>query len=186
MVYTDKLQKATYLAIQAHNGQVRKGKPVVPYITHPLTVGLILAKIGADENVIIAGILHDSIEDTDVTKEKIKKEFGEEVCEMVDDVTEQDKTLPWDTRKRLAMEHIPHMNHGSLLVKSADLLHNLTDIIADYKKEGEEIFKIFHASKKMQLERYNNLISAIEKAWTENPLLPDLKKAQIEIGKLWD
>lgn len=185
MVYSAKLQRAVNLAIQAHSGQVRKGKFVVPYVTHPLTVGLILAKIGADEDVIVAGILHDSIEDTDVTKEDIQKEFGDEVAQMVDDVTEQDKSLPWHERKNLALEHIPHMNHGSLLVKSADLLHNLTDITQDYKKEGDGIFERFHASKKEQLERYEKLIMVIDTVWTENPLLPDLHGALFEIENLW-
>lgn len=185
MIYSPKLQKAINIATQAHSGQIRKGKPYRAYITHPLTVGLILARTGADENIIIAGILHDSIEDTHVTKAEIEKEFGGEVAEMVNDVTEQDKTLPWVKRKSLAQEHIPLMGNKSLLVKSADLLHNLTDIIEDYRKEGEEIFKIFHAPKKMQLERYKELICAIEKAWKENPLLPELRKALSEIERLW-
>lgn len=185
MIYTAKLKKAIDVAIRAHSGQTRKGKPHVSYIIHPLSVGLILAKTGADENVIIAGVLHDTIEDTVVTKEDIEKEFGAEIAEIVNDVTEQDKSIPWSDRKRIATEHIAHMNHGSLLVKSADQLHNMADIIEDYKTYGEDMFKRFNASKKQQLDRYKKLIPAIENAWDENPLLPDLKNALIKIEQLW-
>lgn len=185
MIYTAKLQNAIDLAIKAHKGQTRKGKPDVPYVTHPLFVGLILAKIVAEENVIIAGILHDTIEDTKTTKEDIEKEFGKEVAEMVNDVTEQDKSLPWAMRKQQALEHIPKMSHGSLMVKSADQLHNMRDLIEDYKKEGDKMFERFNAPKQKQLERYKILIPTIEKAWPENPLLPDLKEALREVEKLF-
>jgi (p)ppGpp synthase/HD superfamily hydrolase len=124
-------------------------------------------------------------EDTDVTKEEIEKEFGNEVAEMVNDVTEQDKSLPWAERKRHALEHIHKMNHGSLLVKSADQLHNMTDLIEDYKKEGDKMFEKFNATKEKQLERYKILVPTIEKTWPENPLLPDLKEALREIERLW-
>lgn len=183
------LLKAINFATHVHKGQTRKGKPDVPYITHPLTVGIILSKVRADEDVIVAGILHDTIEDCEpygsITKEIIEKEFGKSVADIVNDVTEQDKSLPWAIRKQKAFEHIPQMSYGSLLVKSADQLHNISDQIEDYKKEGDAIFKRFNASKEKQLERYKKLIPAIETAWPDNPLLPDLKKAFSEIQVLW-
>lgn len=174
VVYTPRLQKAIDSAIKAHLGQTRKGKQV-PYILHPLTVGLILSKVGAEEDVIVAGILHDTIEDTDMTYEDIEKEFGENVAKVVNDVTEQDKSLPWVERKRLALEHIKEMMHDSLLVKSADVLHNMTDLIRDYEEEGEKVFKRFNAPREHQIERYKNLIRELRTSWPKNPLLPDLK-----------
>src|SRR5687768_16215143 len=105
MMYTNKFQKAIKFAIKVHQGQTRKGKDET-YIVHPLAVGLILSRVTSDEDIIIAGILHDTIEDCkpygSITKELIVKEFGENVAEMVNDSTEQDKSLPWDERKRLA------------------------------------------------------------------------------------
>ena len=88
----NKILHAIHFATNAHKGQTRKGKPDVSYITHPLAVGILLAKAGALEDVIIAGILHDTIEDTEVTKKEIENTFGNRVAEMVDDVTEQDKS----------------------------------------------------------------------------------------------
>src|SRR4051812_838752 len=112
-----RLLKAISFATIAHTGQTRKGKPHVPYITHPLSVGILLAQSGAKEDVIIAGILHDTIEDTDITYDQLEKVFGKVVAEMVNDVTEQDRTLPWAERKRLALEHVALMKKGSLQVK---------------------------------------------------------------------
>jgi len=134
MIYTQKIQHAIRFTIKTHEGyqkQKRKGKDV-PYITHPLTVGLILAKAGATEDVIIAGILHDTIEDSieekKVTKEMIVERFGENVYELVLSVTEQNKKLPWDERKAESIKHIETFSNDSVLLKSADTISNVTEI----------------------------------------------------------
>ncbi len=188
MIYTKKIQKAISFAINTHKKQFRKGKDV-PYIIHPFSVALILSRVTKSEDIICAGLLHDTIEDCDpeglVTKEILEKGFGPAVAEMVNDVTEQNKTLSWAERKRLALEHVKNMKSNSILVKSADVLHNLTDQINDYKNEGEDMFKRFNAKKEAQLNRYTNLIGEIEKAYQGNPLLPDLKTALEEVQKLW-
>lgn len=176
MIFTQNIQHAIEFAEQVHRGQTRKGKGMA-YIIHPLAVGLILARAGVGEEIIIAGILHDTIEDSDgrITKENIEQEFGSRVSEMVNDVTEQDKNLPWEERKRLAREHIAEMSKDSLLVKSADTVQNLTEIGRDLEKEGDEIFERFNAPKEKQLEVYAKLVGAIASTWPENPLLPDLQ-----------
>lgn len=189
MFYTSKIQKAIKYAIDVHKGQTRKGKPNEPYVTHPLSIGMILARCNADEDILIAGILHDTIEDCkpygSITKEIIAKNFGANVARMVDDVTEQDKSLPWAVRKQRALEHVPHMGKDSLMVKSADVLHNLQDQIADYEEEGEDMFKRFNATKSQQLERYQKLLTELEKAYPKNPLLPELKEAVNKVTGLW-
>lgn len=133
--------------------------------------------------------MHDTIEDCkpygSITRKLLVKEFGERVARMVDDVTEQDKSLPWDERKRLALEHISRMSKDSLLVKSADVLHNMTDQIMDYKTEGEEMFKKFNAGKEKQLKRYETLINEIGRVYPENPLRGDLEKNLKELRRLW-
>lgn len=184
MVYTPKIQKAISTAITAHQGQKRKGKEI-PYIIHPLSVGLILAKTGASEDIIVAGILHDTIEDTELTKEDLETEFGIDVSNIVNDVTEQDKSLPWEERKRLALEHIKHMQKDSILVKSADVLHNMIDQISDYEKEGDKMFLRFNAPKEKQLLRYTKLIHEIKEAWSENPLLVDLETSMKTLINNW-
>ena len=185
------IPKATEFAYKAHQidrWQTRKGKSV-PYILHPLSVANRLSRVGAEVPVIAAGILHDTIEDSKetnkISKEDIEREFGADIARMVNDVTEQDRSLPWADRKAAALAHIPNMEQDSLLVKSADVLDNLSDQIEDYKVIGDKMFENFNASKKLQLDRYEKLTVALEKAWSENPLLPSLKETIAQVRRLW-
>ena len=187
MIYSPLIQKAIDLAIQVHQPKTRKGK-VTPYITHPMTVALILARVTQDENIITAGVLHDTMEDCEpygsVTKLSLTKTYNKEVARMVNDVTETDKTLPWMERKMAALAHIKDMDHDSLLVKSADVLHNLTDLNQDLEKDGVIVWKRFNASKQDTITRYEKLIPEIERVWTDNPLLKDLLSAHTRFHQL--
>ncbi len=190
MIYTNKIQKAIELAIQTHeidDKQKRKGKDI-PYITHPLSVGLILATAGGTEDVIVAGILHDTIEDSTVekkiTKEMIAEQFGDNVMQLVLSVTEQNKSLSWEERKAEALEHIKTFSHDSLLLKSADIISNTTELISDYQIEREETFDRFNAPKERILKGYTDSINAILYKWSESPLAEDLKNVLGEIKSM--
>ena len=192
MIYSPFIHKAIAFATKIHEldtKKKRKGKDI-PYITHPLTVGFILARVTKDENIIAAGLLHDTIEDCEpygsVTQKTLTEKFNTKVARMVNDVTEQDKNLPWMERKMAALEHIKDMQNDSLLVKSADVLHNLTELITDIELNGVEVFDIFNASKTDTLIRYKRLIPTIENAWSENPLIEDLKSGLEKLLKLTD
>jgi len=180
IVYSTRIQKAINLAIKTHEldeQQKRKGKEI-PYITHPLTVGLILSRAGASEDVVIAGILHDTIEDSSeenkVTYELIQEMFGTEVAELVLSVTETDKSLSWHERKAAALEHITHFSEGSVLVKSADILSNCTEILADYEVSGDGMFARFNNGKEPVLANYIRTMDALINRWPESPLALDL------------
>lgn len=116
MHYTEKIHRAIRFSIKTHEvyqKQKRKGKDI-PYVTHPLVVGLILSRVGADEDVVAAGILHDTIEDSSrempVTRDMLRERFGERVMQLVEAVTEPDKTLSWEVRKREALDqYSPHV-----------------------------------------------------------------------------
>lgn len=187
MIYTKKILKAIKFAAKTHNHyqqQTRKGK-VIPYISHPLTAGIILSLASASEDVIVAGILHDTIEDSidekKVTPQMIEERFGKKVKDLVVSVTEMDKTLPWAQRKADALEHIRHFSQGSVLVKSADVLSNGTELADDYARDGKEVFKRFRASASDTLANYERVIAALLKRWPKNPLAGDLKKLAKEI-----
>jgi len=172
------LNKAVRFATEVHRTQKRKGKDI-PYITHPMAVALILSRVTNDENIIIAGILHDTMEDCvpygSISKQFIESEFNADIARMSCDLTEEDKTLPWMERKLAALKHIPHMAHDSLLVKSADVLHNLSELNDDIVRDGESVFKKFNASKEDTIQRYKKLIPEIKKTWIQNPLMIDLE-----------
>jgi hypothetical protein len=176
-----KLQKVIKFATKTHEvyqKQKRKGKEI-PYITHPLAVGIILAGTGADEDVVCAGILHDTIEDSIPEKkvdfDMLKERFGEEVAGMVLDVTETDKNLPWDERKRLAQEHIKTFSHNSLLVKTADMVSNFSELLDDHRDVGDEVFLRFNAPKAKMIKNALETATVILDSWPENPLADELR-----------
>ena len=180
MIYTSLIQKAIRFSIKTHEvyqKQKRKGKDI-PYLAHPLTVGLILARVGASEDVIVAGILHDTIEDSTpekkVSRDMLEERFGPTVADIVLSVSETSKELPWEERKREAIEHIKSFSHDSLLVKSADVLSNGSELIDDYTRDGDQVFARFNAPKDKIVAHYLSVISAITEHWPENPLVEDM------------
>jgi guanosine-3',5'-bis(diphosphate) 3'-pyrophosphohydrolase len=128
---TGLLLKALRYASQKHSDQRRKNAKASPYINHPIQVAQILWDLAdvRDETLLIATILHDTIEDTDATPEEIKIEFGEDVLALVLEVTD-DKSLPKQTRKQLQIEHAPHKSYSAKLLKLADKISNVGDIIS--------------------------------------------------------
>lgn len=194
MIHTYLIKEAINFSIKTHEldqKQKRKSKDV-PYITHPLTVGLLLARAGAGEEVIVAGILHDTIEDSipaqKVTKAILTQRFNVNVAAMVDDVTELSKELPWKTRKKEALERIATFSHNSLLVKSVDVISNASDLIDDHQTRGDKAFSAFGAPKVTLLTHYLRIINAITSRWPDNPLKDDLQLVarRLFVIGIWD
>lgn len=123
------LLHALQLAALKHRDQRRKDREQSPYINHPIAVATALWDHGVrDETVLLAAILHDTIEDTATTREELAGIFGEAVASVVAEVTD-DKSLPKERRKELQVEHGPHLSREAKLVKLADKLCNLRDIV---------------------------------------------------------
>jgi len=124
------LIKAINFAAKKHRSQKRKGADGEPYINHPLEVLNLLTSVGKieDFNILIAAVLHDTIEDTETTEEEISKLFGAKVCKMVLELTD-DKTLPKAERKQLQIEHAPHISKGAKQIKLCDKISNIRDIL---------------------------------------------------------
>ena len=123
------LLHAASFAAQRHTGQKRKGERGEPYINHPLEVANLIANIGGvnDIDILMAAVLHDTVEDCGVSIEEIHLLFGETVAGYVSEVTD-DKSLPKAERKRLQVEHAPHLSPGAKIVKLADKISNINDI----------------------------------------------------------
>lgn len=129
-----KLTQAIVFAAEKHKNQRRKDGLGTPYINHPLRVLNILTTYGMEQYsfewelpILIAAVLHDTVEDTDATIEEIVNNFGVEVANIVAEVTD-DKSLPKRTRKKLQVEHAPNKSKSAKLVKLADKLDNLRDL----------------------------------------------------------
>ena len=122
---------AISFAADKHRNQRRKDIEASPYINHPIALANILANEAGieDEKVLVAAILHDSIEDTETTTQELADLFGDDVTAIVLEVTD-DKSLPKAERKRLQVEHAPTISRRAKLVKLADKICNLRDITA--------------------------------------------------------
>ncbi|KAG8187597.1 hypothetical protein JTE90_029597 [Oedothorax gibbosus] len=131
--------KAANFAAVKHRQQKRKDPEETPYINHPLGVANILITEGhiSDPNVLQAALLHDTVEDTDTSFAEIQDEFGLAVKNIVAEVTD-DKSLPKDVRKKLQIEHASTVSYEAKLVKLADKLYNLRDLLRATPKGWDE------------------------------------------------
>ena len=131
--------KALVFAADKHKNQRRKDADASPYINHPIALADILVNEGdiTDINVLCGAILHDTIEDTKTTKEELIQQFGEKITSIVLDVTD-DKTLLKAERKLKQIEHASHASHEAKLVKLADKISNLRDILASPPRDWTE------------------------------------------------
>jgi len=122
--------KAFKFAADKHQHQRRKGKTAVPYINHLIVVSETLWEVGKvrDMSTIAAGILHDTIEDTDTSPEELEATFGKKICEIVEEVTD-DKRLPKQVRKQLQIERAGKASLEARHVKVADKICNVSDLI---------------------------------------------------------
>ena len=121
--------RAAYFAAEKHKDQRRRDVDATPYINHPLELASILIDEGGvdDAITICAALLHDTIEDTNTTHEELAGLFGQEIADIVVEVSD-DKSLDPSTRKRLEKEHAPNLSHRAKLVKLADKTANIRDI----------------------------------------------------------
>ncbi|MFO0905914.1 MAG: HD domain-containing protein [Pirellulales bacterium] len=128
----NRLLHAVKFAAEKHAQQRRKNAIATPYINHPIEVAEHLARVGgiSDEDVLIAALLHDTIEDTNTTREELEKAFGSRVARIVMECTD-DKRLAKAERKRLQIVHAPHKSPEAKCVKIADKTCNLASILVD-------------------------------------------------------
>ncbi|MGC2520093.1 MAG: HD domain-containing protein [Burkholderiales bacterium] len=131
--------KALAFAAHKHRDQRRKDAQASPYINHPIALANVLRNEGGVEDaaVICAALLHDTVEDTETAPAEIEREFGERIRDIVLEVTD-DKRLPRTERKRLQIEHAPHLSKAAKLVKLADKICNLRDV-ADNPPSGWDL-----------------------------------------------
>ena len=137
--------KAVAFAADKHRNQRRKDADASPYINHPIALANVLANEGGvdDATVLCAAVLHDTIEDTETTADEIRALFGPKVAAVVLEVTD-DKSLEKQVRKQRQVEHAPHISTEAKLVKLADKISNLRDILAsppaDWSAERKQTY----------------------------------------------
>ena len=146
---TVKFEDALLFAADKHRAQIRKGSGV-PYLSHLLGVASLVLEHGGDEDEAIGALLHDVIEDQDVTEAELNEKFGPRVAQIVVGCTDgvpdaiSGQKAPWRTRKEDYIAHLNSETESSIrLVSLADKLHNIRSIITDYRTVGEELWARF-------------------------------------------
>ena len=142
------IDKAIAFATKAHEGQLRKGTNL-PYILHPMEVGMIVSRMTDDNEVIAAAVLHDTVEDCDgVSLEMIREEFGEKVARIVTAESE-DKAKSWMERKAHTIDFLKNETlKDAKIVALGDKLSNIRSLYGDYKRVGERIWQRFNLKDK--------------------------------------
>lgn len=142
---TSLFDRAARFAVEAHSGTERRGKGF-PYIIHPMEAAAIVATITNDQELLAAAILHDVVEDTDVTVEQIRSEFGDRVATLVQHETApKDKSLDWRGKKQVQLDQLAAADHDSKIVAIGDKLSNIRAIAGDYRLVGDKLWSRFHA-----------------------------------------
>lgn len=160
------LDRAIIFAVKAHHDTERRGKGF-PYIVHPMEAVEIVASITSDQELLAAAALHDTIEDTEVTVDDIRREFGDRIAELVhaesdqftEGVSEEDS---WHDRKQAAIDRLAAASHDAKIVAMGDKLSNMRAIWSDYQVKGDALWSIFHAKDKASHEwHYRGLAASL-------------------------
>ena len=146
---TELLDRAIIFAVKAHAGTERRGKGY-PYIVHPLEAVEIVATMTKDQELLAAAALHDTVEDTDVTVEQLRAEFGDRVADLVASESDQfeagvSEEDSWHARKQAAIDRLARASREAKIVALGDKLSNMRAIARDYKVQGDALWNLFHA-----------------------------------------
>ncbi|HBY09486.1 MAG TPA: phosphohydrolase [Chloroflexi bacterium] len=162
---TPRFEDALSFATQLHAQQTRKGNQT-PYIAHLLSVAALVLEAGADEDVAIAALLHDAVEDQGglETLAEIRRRYGERVANIVDSCSDA-YTIPkppWRERKEAYLQHLSEATPAARLVSLADKLHNSRSILRDLYQDGEQVWNKFKGGKQGTLWYYRSLADIFE------------------------
>lgn len=179
------LDEALVFAAKAHQGQFRKGTDI-PYISHPYAVGLILQGAGCREEVVAAGILHDLLEDTEITLDQLREEFGQEIAGIVEGCSEPEHDeLPWETRKEHTIAYLKSAPMEIRMVTCADKLHNLRSMLVDYRRVGEALWERFKRGREKQEWYYRGLAASLGSNLGSSELERIFRQYEAAVGEVF-
>jgi (p)ppGpp synthase/HD superfamily hydrolase len=187
--FSSRYDAALALAARAHRDQLRKGTDL-PYIAHPVHVSIILIRHGFGEDLAIAGLLHDVVEDTDTSLALIAAEFGDAVARLVEAVSEtkaaDGAALPWEQRKAEKLAHLQAAGPDVAALKAADAIHNLRSIIADLRSAGPAVWERFKRGPAPTLGYYHAILDAVRTKLGAHPIVAELAEALAELSRAAD
>ncbi|MGA9039108.1 MAG: HD domain-containing protein [Terriglobales bacterium] len=175
---TRRFEQALVFATRKHAGQIRKGTGT-PYVSHLLSAAALVLEAGGDEDLAIAALLHDVVEDcggAPMLKE-VRHRFGTRVADVVEACSDTDVTPkpPWRERKEQYIRRLRTADAGTRLVSAADKLHNSRSILADYREIGEPIWQRFQGKREGTLWYYRALLKEFRRKY-KNRLVDELER----------
>mgnify|MGYP001821772673 CR=1 FL=1 len=184
--YSQRYESALALAARAHRNQVRKVDNS-PYIVHLVQVSVILLRYGFSEDVAIAGLLHDIVEDQRYPLDSIQAGFGPQVAEMVAALTERKQEagvkLPWELRKAESLAQIREASDGAAAIKAADVLHNAYTLAACLRQRGPSIWQEFSRGPGPTLEYYGRITAVVRQRLGAHRLVEELEEAMQDLAR---
>jgi (p)ppGpp synthase/HD superfamily hydrolase len=179
-----RLQRAFRYAAEKHAGQTRK-QTAVPYLSHLMAVASLVLEAGGDEEMAIAALLHDVVEDCGgmPTLREVRKLFGRRVANIVEGCTDSfgEPKPEWVERKKDYLREVQRADAETRLVSAADKLHNVRAILTDYRHDGEEIWSRFSGKKDGTLWYYRALSNEYQRS--QNRLTHELELAVAELER---
>ena len=179
------LNRAIQEAAVAHGAQKRKGTDI-PYTTHPFMVAMILSEAGYTEDQVVAGVLHDTLEDTGLTADYIENLFGKNVAGIVVGCTEPDRSLPWEDRKQHTINYLKTAPSEIRAVSCADKLHNVRWMTTDYEAIGDDLWNRFNAGKDGQEWYYKGLVGSLCDRLEQHPDNSIFHQFKMAVSQLFD
>ena len=182
--FSARYDAALILAARAHRNQIRKGTDI-PYIAHVVHVSLILVRHGFGEDLAIAGLLHDVVEDCDVPLDSVRGQFGDEVARLVEAVSEtkalDGAELPWEQRKEEKLAHLRAGGPDVAALKAADAIHNVRSILADLALVGPAVWDRFKRGPEPTLGYYRSILAGVREKLGAHPIAQELAAAVEEL-----
>lgn len=175
-MYSYRIEQAIRAAAVLHKDQLRKGSMPFPYITHLVATAFTLLDYSDDEDVLIAALLHDTLEDTDYTIDELEEDFGGRVRELVEAVTEpkstQEQRLSWADKKAIYTKQLKKAPKEAVLIAAVDKMHNFRTMVEDYVDAPERFIQDFGSNFDERIEVYQNIANVINSR-LEGPVLAE-------------
>ncbi len=166
MMYSFRIEQAIRAASILHQGQVRKGLAPYPSVSHLFAVSTIVADYTNDENLIIAALLHDVLEDTDYTADELEKDFGERVRTIVvgvSELTDIHDRRSWMERRNSYLHTLARAGEDSRIISAAETIHNMRSIIEEYQNAPGDYFEDFGGTFEEKLLYYQKLSNLLNR-----------------------
>lgn len=183
-MYSYRIEQAIRAATILHRDQIRKGAMPLPFVSHLYSVAVSLLDYTDDEDVVVAALLHDTLEDTDYTEDELQEDFGGEITEIVVALTEpkvlNGQKLDWIERKRTYAKQLKHGPEAAILVAAADKMHNFRAIVEEYSTDYTRFLQDFGRGLEERKEVYQLIVDTINERLPAGPLKEEFNRVFAE------